>query len=310
MVDRKGSSHRGNYRMKTNATKPGLYLAMTALVMGPILAWWFSRAQPAWVMMWVISGAEFAGLKLLTLLVANPTASLGRKLGYLALWPGMDARGFFRERPAAESAPGAAELIWAVAKAAAGMGAVVWAASHVVSASPMSVAWTGMLGIVFVLHFGVFHALSWGWRRIGVNAPPIMRAPIAAKSLAELWGGRWNVAFTDAAKLLLMRALAPRWGAGWAGAAVFLVSGLVHETVISLPARGGWGGPTLYFLIQAGGLAVERSRVGRRCGCGAGFAGWLWMALCALVPLPLLFNPPFVHRVIIPQFEFLHQFLP
>ena len=101
-----------------------------------------------------------------------------------------------------------------------------------------------------------------------------------------------------------------RLGVRGAGFFVFFVSGLVHETVVSLPARGGWGGPTVYFLLQGAGMAVEKGPLGKRLGLGDGFRGWFWMALFTAGPLPLLFHPPFVHRVIVPFFQTLNHLLP
>jgi len=171
------------------------------------------------------------------------------------------------------------------------------------------VGWLGMVGIIFTLHFGLFHLVSCAWRAAGVDAPPIMRAPIAARSLAEFWGERWNVAFAESARRLLVRPWARGWGVRRAGAGVFVVSGLVHETVISLPAGGGWGGPTCYFLLQGAGVALEKSALGRRCGLGEGLRGRLWALGCATLPVPLLFHAPFVTRVIVPFFRFLKEVL-
>ena len=82
--------------------------------------------------------------------------------------------------------------------------------------------------------------------------------------------------------------------------AVFAASGLIHELVITLPARGGFGGPTAYFLIQAAAILVERTRLARRVGLSRGPRGWAFTAVVTVAPLPLLFPPVFVERVILP----------
>jgi len=88
---------------------------------------------------------------------------------------------------------------------------------------------------------------------------------------------------------------------------VFGVSGLLHELVISVPAGGGYGGPTAYFLLQATGIALQRSAAVRRRGWNAGRRGWLFTALFVLGPLPLLFHPPFLRNVIAPFVKFITE---
>jgi len=113
-------------------------------------------------------------------------------------------------------------------------------------------------------------------------------------------GQRWNTAFRDLTHRFLFRPLTSRIGPRFGLLAGFLVSGAVHELVISVPARGGFGGPTLYFAIQGAGIVVERSRFGRRIGLGAGWQGRAFMMLVLIVPVFFLFHRPFVIRVIVP----------
>jgi hypothetical protein len=87
---------------------------------------------------------------------------------------------------------------------------------------------------------------------------------------------------------------------------VFVASGLIHDLVISLPARGGYGLPTVYFLLQGTGIMIERARIGKRAGLGQGVRGWLYMAVVVIGPAFLLFHPWFVLRVILP---FMHAVL-
>jgi alginate O-acetyltransferase complex protein AlgI len=71
--------------------------------------------------------------------------------------------------------------------------------------------------------------------------------------------------------------------------------------VITVPARGAYGLPTGYFVLQGLGVASERTRWGRRLGLGQGWRGWAFTVLVVAGPAFLLFPPPFVHRVILPM---------
>jgi hypothetical protein len=285
-------------------------LSWAIALLGVGCAGWMVRELPGWAAMWILALTEFAALKFATLHGVSSPARRWRVGAYLFLWPGMNAAAFLHERRATMPAPEAIEMLAALAKMAFGVGLMSWAAMHAVDGNPWIVGWAGMLGLIFLLHFGVLHLVSWIWRRVGFVAPPLMRTPIAATSLANLWGERWNIAFADAARRFLLRPLARRCGVRAAGAIVFLASGLVHETVISLPARGGWGGPTLYFLLQGAGVALEKSVVGLRTGLGSGPRGRLWTLLVAVAPIPLLFHEPFVRNVIVPFYRMLNAVLP
>lgn len=100
--------------------------------------------------------------------------------------------------------------------------------------------WVGMVGIIMMLHFGIFHLLALSLQACGFNARPNMQAPLLAQSLADFWGRRWNTAFNVLAERHGFRLLTPRIGPDAALGVVFLTSGLLHEVVITLPARAGY----------------------------------------------------------------------
>jgi hypothetical protein len=70
---------------------------------------------------------------------------------------------------------------------------------------------------------------------------------------------------------------------------------MAHELVISIPARGGFGLPTTYFLIQVSVLLVQRKFEFLK-------NGFVTLAT-ALIPAPILFNPVFIERVFAPMMK-------
>jgi len=160
--------------------------------------------------------------------------------------------------------------------------------------------WVGMVGLILMLHFGAFHLLSCAWRSVGIDARPLMNHPLASVSVSEFWGRRWNTAFRDLTHRFLFRPLTPRLGPRLAILAGFVFSGLVHDVVISVPAGGGYGGPTLFFGTQAVAMFAERSRAGRAIGLGRGWRGRLFAMMVLVVPAYGLFHPPFVRNIIVP----------
>jgi alginate O-acetyltransferase complex protein AlgI len=267
----------------------------------PSLVGLLGRRWPAWVLMWSLAVAIYAGLKWLTFAHCGAAGrwTWGHRLGYLLLWPGMDAAAFFASNRQVPR-PVVGEWLGAAGKTLLGLVLIFGSVRVAMPWSRLLGGWLGMIGIVFALHFGLFHLLSVGWRRAGIDARAIMNHPVAAHSLSDFWGRRWNLAFRDVAHEYVFRPAARRWGIAGGTLAVFIVSGVVHDLVMSIPAAGGLGLPTMYFCIQGLGLFLERTRVGKALGLGQGWIGWFFAGLVTVLPMGLLFHPPFVHRVIVP----------
>lgn len=259
--------------------------------------------MPRWIVMWTTAFLLYAACKALTLVQAprrSLTASWTRTVGYLVFWPGMDAEAFLArtDRPAI---PAPSDWLSAAGRTAAGILLFWLAARGAFAIHPLLAGWIGMTGVILTLHFGTFDLISLAWRRAGVNAIPVMRHPLRSTSLGEFWGRRWNTAFHELANRFSFKPLRSHVGVPAAALLVFLISGAIHELVISVPAGGGYGLPTAYFGLQ--GLAVlgERSTVAQAFGLGHGWRGRTFAVVVAAGPAFWLFPPVFIRRVILPM---------
>ena len=259
----------------------------------------------SWLYMWAVAGALFFAAKWITLanLLSNGARpAIGRLLAYSFLWPGLDAQAFCFGRVGGCSKT--RESTMAAIKMAAGA-VLISVAVQLAARVPLAAGWLSMVGLVLFLHFGVFDLLAQFWRARGINARPLMQAPARATSISKLWSGRWNTAFTDLMHKEVFAPIAKRRGAAAGVIGVFAISGLLHELVISLPARGGYGLPTAYFGLQGAAILIERSHLGAKLGLGHGLVGWLFVLVVAAIPAFMLFPPVFVHNVIVPMLQFL-----
>jgi len=231
---------------------------------------------------------------------ASRTGNFNERVAFYLLWPGMDVAAFVTNRHRPTRRP--AGVVWgaAMAKTLLAVICVGLLIPFLNREYTVAVGVAGMLAGVLFFHSGLFHLLALMWQCAGRDIRPIMNAPLAATSLADFWGRRWNLAFRDAAALLVFRPTARRWGVAAATLITFFVSGLLHDAVISLPARGGYGLPTLYFLLQYVGMMFERAVFRNEMSFWKRVANRATTALVIVLPLPLLFHRPFADNVILP----------
>ena len=281
--------------------RPAWALLFLTLMLAPAPA--TADPLPPWVLMWTIAFALFFGFKVLTWSRARRVSvPPWRSLAYLFAWVGMDAEKFLSSEPP-RNRPLPAEWGQAALRFVAGLGLLGFVVPVVAAESSYLAAWIGLVGLILVLHFGLFHLLALGWQVAGVAARPIMQGPLAAQSLGEFWGRRWNSGFRQLSHDLVFEPLLRSVGPAVASLTAFGVSGLIHELVISVPASGGYGLPMAYFLLQGLGAVAERSLLGTRLGLRRGLKGRAFAWMVAGLPAYWLFHPAFIERVAIPMFR-------
>ena len=261
---------------------------MAALIAAAAPSSFFDLA-PRWAVMWLLALALFFAAKIITLGRIEPATRLNPYY-YTLFWVGMDVRPFCDR---AEPRLRTDTIATGIGKMLAGA-LLLWVVAPQLADAPYAAGWLGLVGMVLLIHFGFFHLLAVFWQRQGVPVEPIMRKPLLSRTLAEFWSERWNRAFHMLMHRFVFRPGRKLFGTRGAAFAVFLVSGIVHDLVISIPAQGGYGLPTLYFVFQFVGLVAQKSGAARSLGLNQGAKGWLFTMAFTTLPLPLLFPGPFI----------------
>jgi hypothetical protein len=265
----------------------------------------FPPVQISYLWAWRELAWIFFGFKSIALARHEPASlsrlGLGRLAGFVLLWPGMDLRPFLQaiDHPVVATTverqkrwqwtwTGLANIVtglflfWLLGQPWARANRYVYAA-------------IGLMSAALIVLFGVFTLLTAFWRWRGVDVDRQWKCLWLSRSLAEYWSSRWNSAFHDFVRdhvyLPLKRRLAP--ASALLGS--FLFSGVLHDVIISVPARAGYGMPVCYFLLQGFGIWLERRWRLRPA------LRWLRATVFVLGPLPLLFHEPFLNNVILPQ---------
>ncbi len=144
-------------------------------------------------------------------------------------------------------------------------------------------------------HFGVLRILKGLLRLAGFPVRTLFPNPLETTGIADFWGRRWNVGYSQMLQRLLGRPFEKLYGKSAGVMAVFIGSGLLHEIAITLPVRSGFGLPTLYFTLH-GLLTLLEGKWNRPLGK-------IPALLAVTVPLAWLFPPTFQNEVIAPCIE-------
>jgi len=222
-----------------------------------------------------------------------------RLLAY-GVWPGMQPRQFLKGARASVDAP-VPTVRGILMNVVAGAALLLLAPRVLPAATPRAVRfWVALVGfgMLFLVARLDFWALIFRW--MGFAVEKLWDCPVAATSLGDFWGRRWNRIVSGFLREVIFTPVARRAGAKAALLAVFLYSGLYHE-MVSFLAGSGYGGPMLYFLLQYAGVAAESSGPGRKALRGRPWLGRAWTLAVVMTPVGLVLHRGFVEGYLVPM---------
>jgi hypothetical protein len=279
------------------------YVVAWVVMTVSLLGYWCCRPL-LWptVFRWGQIVVLMASWKVATLLILSPAgwARLTRlRLLAYCIWPGMQPQLFFRGREPAAGMPipTVKGLLLNLLTAVLLLYGVPWLLP---TTTPLWARfWVGLLGLCFLFLFR-FDLASLIFRAIGFPVDKLWWCPVAATTVGVFWGQRWNRVVSGMVRDVIFLPLSRRASPQIALFVVFLYSGIYHEFV-SFWAGSGYGGPTLYFLVQFVGVVIETVRPFRRALQRRPWLGRLWTLSVVLLPVGLFLHRDLIDRVLLPM---------
>jgi hypothetical protein len=221
-----------------------------------------------------------------------------RLLAY-CLWYGYQPRQFLRGEKTAPGAPVPTVSAWLL-NLLVGL-FLFWGVPYCLPAeTPRTIRfWIALVGATFLVLMARLDLAALIFRAMGFAVEKLWDCPIAATTLGEFWGQRWNRIVSGMVRDLIFFPVARRAGARIALFAVFAYSGFYHE-IVSFVAGSGYGGPFLYFMVQYLGVAIENVRPVRRRLQRHPWLGRVWTFAVLVLPVGLILHQGFVDDVALP----------
>ena len=198
----------------------------------------FGWNKDPWLYMWALAAGVFYNCKWLSLIHhPNVQGSVKYKKTYLILWIGMDPSPFL-DGLKKDFKWDSTYLFSGILNILLGF-CLIFSTNYIPNHQWLLTGWVGCIGMIFLLHFGVLKLNAWFLRILGFDVHPIMKLPVATQKISEFWGGHWNKAFNQLVHPFVYTPIKKKFSHKTALLFTFLASGLVHELVISLPAKAG-----------------------------------------------------------------------
>ena len=127
------------------------------------------------------------------------------------------------------------------------------------------------------------------WALVGIQSPPMHKAPYLSRTLREFWGARWNKVVSDWLREHCYKPLARRGWPQYGLQAAFAASGLMHGYIVLIVMDWWWALPiAAFFLIQAPLIWIEDVlRIRNRSAA----VGHVWTMSALLISSPLFTEP-------------------
>jgi len=279
------------------------YVLAWGVMIGGLVGFWCCRP---WMGTRAFNYGQLAVIlgtwKIASLLCLPPQAwARFTPLRFLAycVWIGMQPRQFLAGQRTAADAP--IPTVSGIVLNAVTGAVLLWLVPRILPiGTPWAVRfWVALVGFCFLFLIARLDFAALIFRVLGFAVEKLWDCPIAATSLGDFWGKRWNRIVPCFLREVIFLPVARRAGAKVALLAVFLYSGLYHEAV-SFMARAGYGGPALYFMLQCLGVTIENTRQARRLLRGRPWLARAWTFAIVLLPVGLFVHPGLVDGFLVP----------